>query len=178
LLQQRVIQIFRAGVVVLLLVLAGFAGRGGNSELSLIPLYALPIGLAVWFFGVWVGLAIAGIAALTSAWTDVGASPIYPEPAMVYLTAGSRLIFFLVIVLAVEYGARTLRRKRGRWPFHSPAFQVCAECGKVRNQDGYWESADGRPLETRDPMAHAKLCPDCARKAYAASGEPNSSIQH
>src|SRR5512147_1130606 len=110
--QERIFQLLKGGLVAASLCLVGYVDVVTGYEVSVFPLYALPIGLAVFFFGVQAGIAAAGAAGLAWAWADVTTGHVYSKPWIIYFNAGSRLVFFLFVALAAGNAIATLRRAR------------------------------------------------------------------
>jgi hypothetical protein len=169
--QERFLQILKGGLVAALLGLVGCVDDVTGYEMSVFPLQALPISLAVLFFGVQAGIAAAGAAGLVWVWADVSAGHVYSRPWIIYVNAGSRLVFFLFVALAVGNMLATLRRARSPLRPVSGTLPVCAHCGKVADRDGYgWEVRDFL-REFGGAVTQSKLCPDCTHEAYAADEE-------
>ncbi len=152
--------------------LVGYVDVVTGYEVSVFPLYALPIGLAVFFFGVQAGIAAAGAAGLAWVWADVTTGHVYSKPWIIYVNAGSRLVLFLFVALAVGNMVATLRRARSPLRPLSGTLPVCAHCGKVADHDGYWWEVREFLREFGGAVTQSKLCPDCAHEAYAAEQEP------
>ena len=163
-------QILKASLVAASLALCGLVDLETGYEISLFPLYALPIGLGGWFFGTWLAVAMAGMSAVIWAWADVVSGHVYSKPWIFYLNAGARLTYFLLIAIAVRYALGS--RHRSRTPEPAPA--VCSGCGKIRDADGYWQDRKGISHLAGDPIVRTKLCADCARRVYAAGDPPAS----
>jgi hypothetical protein len=101
---------------------------------------------------------------------------VYSKPWIAYFNAGSRLVFFLFVALAVAYMVGTLRRTRRQLQAFSGTLPVCAHCCKVRDHDGYWWEFRDFLREYGGAVTQSKLCPDCGHEAYAAEEESAAPI--
>jgi len=169
--QERFLQLLKGGLVAALLGLVGYVDLVTGYEISVFPLYVLPISLAVLFFGVPAGVAAAGAAGLVWTWADVAAGHAYSKPWIIYVNAGSRLVLFLFIALAAGNMVTALRRARSPLRSFSGTLPVCAHCGKVADHDGYWWEFREFLREFGGAVTQSKLCPDCAHEAYVAEEE-------
>lgn len=177
--QQRIASILKAGIVLLLLALSGWSNRASGWEISLFPLYAVPIGLAVWFFGGRAGYAAAVLAAVIWLWADVAAGHVYSRPWIVYVNTASRLMFFLIAALAADGLVKRHRARAVEGKSLPAVIPVCTGCGKVSDRNGYWWDMRVYVREHADPAVRTKLCNDCAREAYVEhddAREPESPL--
>lgn len=165
--QQKILKIIKLGVLVGMLVLVGYIDRVTGFEISVFPLYALPISFAAWYFGGWVSVASAIGSVCIWFWADVASGHVYTEPWVRYVNGGSRLVFFLFVALAVTYMESTLRRARTMLRAFSGTLPVCTECRKIGDNQDYWWEFSAYLREYGDVVIQRKLCPDCARKTYA-----------
>ncbi len=159
--QERLLQILKASLAAALLGTVGFVDLFTGYEISVFPLYAPPISLAVWFFGVW-----AGTAALVWIWADIAVGHVDSKPWIVYLNAGSQVVFFLFVALAGGYMVTTLRRARSQSRPFSKTLPICTGCGKVFDRDVYWWNFRGYLREYSCAVTLSKLCADCTHEAY------------
>lgn len=160
------------GFVVGTLGLVAYVDLATGFEISVFPLYALPISIAAWYFGGWGGVATAISSCGVWFWADVASGHVYTKPWIVYLNAGSRLVFFLFVALTVAYMASTLRRARAKLQAFSGTLPVCTDCEKIGDQNGYWWHFRAYLREYGDVVIQRKLCPDCARKNYSVDETP------
>ena len=71
-------------------------------EISTSIFYLAPIGLAVWFAGVWGGVGVSLLAAAVWLLVDVGGGRVYSNPFIPYWNALVRLGFFLVATFLLD----------------------------------------------------------------------------
>lgn len=165
--QQKILKIIKLGFLVGMLVLVGYFDRVTGFEISVFPLYALPISFAAWYFGGWTSVASAISSVCIWYWADVTSGHVYTEPWVSYVNGGSRLVFFLFVALTVSYMARTLRRARTKLRAFSGTLPVCTGCRKIGDHQDYWWEFSAYLREYGNVVIQRKLCPDCARKTYA-----------
>jgi hypothetical protein len=143
-------------------------------EITVLPLYALPIGLAARVFGSRAALMTAGASAATWAWADIAAGHVYSKPWMLWFNAGARLVLFILLAMLVRDMLAATNRVRRSRASASP-LPVCAQCGKVRDGDGYWWTLRDYTREHPDERLPSRICPDCAREVHArVPAEPAS----
>ncbi|HEX5870658.1 MAG TPA: diguanylate cyclase [Longimicrobium sp.] len=95
--------------VLLMLGAAALDGYTGY-EVTVLPLYVIPAGLAGWHAGRWAGLAVSGLGAAAWLAADAFAGHPYSHALIPYWNAAARMMVFgVVAVLAAE-----LRRLRDR----------------------------------------------------------------
>jgi low affinity Fe/Cu permease len=143
-------------------------------EITVLPLYALPIGLAARVFGSSAALMAAGASAAAWAWADAAAGHVYSKSWILWFNAGARLVVFILLAVLVRNTlAATSRARRPRAP--APHLPVCTQCGRVRDRDGYWWTLRDYIREHPDERTPFRICSDCARQVHArVPAEPAS----
>lgn len=164
--QQDIFRFLKVGVVLVLLTFVGALDWLTGYEVSVFPLYAVPIAIATWLFGLRTGVATAGAATLVWFWADAAAGHTYSRQWIAYVNAGARLIFFLIAAVAADSVMRAFREAAQRRSGLSAPLPQCADCGKIRDGDGYWWDIEAWLRTHRNRANTTKLCPDCARRAY------------
>lgn len=164
--KEQLLHVLKPGLIVALLGLVGYIDATTGYEISIFPLYALPIALTVRFFGIGAGMAAAGLAALLWMWADIAAGHVYSQPWIMYVNSAGRLLFFLFVALAVGYMIGNRRRARSQLRNFSGTLPVCTACSRVRDRNGYWWDVQSYLREFGGALTRAKLCPDCAHEAY------------
>jgi hypothetical protein len=97
---------------VLLMVCASALDGATGYEVTVLPLYVIPAGLAGWHAGRWAGLAVSGLGAAAWLAADTFAGHPYSHPLIPWWNAAARMaVIGAVAVLAAE-----LRRMRDRVP--------------------------------------------------------------
>ena len=67
------------------------------------------------------------------------------------------------LIEQLERNLREVRALRGLLP-------VCTDCGKLRDDEGYWRELGNYLQETTGTRLTHGVCPDCAREMYAEFG--------
>src|SRR6266498_2811107 len=83
-------------------------------EVSISIFYLAPIGLAVWFAGVWCGVCMSILAASVWLLLDVRGGSVYSHPFIPYWNALVRLGFFLLATFLLDR-VRALTTNLKRW---------------------------------------------------------------
>lgn len=150
--------------------LCGFVDYATGYEVSVFALYVVPIILGMRLFGTSAGVAVAVGCALVWLVADQQSGHRYEQPWVLYWNALHRLFFFLCVVLAFHHvrlaltsNARRLRALAGPIPF-------CAQCHRIGADDGHWHRFESYLGEQVGAQPLRKVCPDCAREAYAKAG--------
>lgn len=160
----------RAGLVLLLLALSGVVDYVTGYEVSVFLLYVVPVALGTRFFGAYPGVALALLS--TGVWMAVDhmSGHRYSQDWIWYVNAANRMMCFVLAVWAISYfQARQQSLKQRLSAFNGP-IPVCTQCHRLSAQDGYWWTVDGYLQEFGGAQPHSKVCPDCARHAYARGG--------
>jgi len=154
----------------LLLGLVGLVDYGTSYEVSVLPLYFLPIGLATVRFGLWGGLW--AVLCSTLAWwlADIGHA--YTQEWVRWLNAFGGVLIFLTAVAAAYVLLERLRAPGRVGPGSGrvgAVADVCESCHSVRPAGGMWEDAAEFLRDEAAFEVHAKLCPTCARRRFASA---------
>jgi hypothetical protein len=164
-----------AGVLVLGLVdwLTGY-------ELNFFVFYFLPVSLAAWFLGFGSSVTLAVLSALVWFGADFLSAHVYSSPVYAVWDTAIRLVSFLVIGWSVSRmrqalvrernTAESLRRALSEIKVLEAFLPICAQCKKIRNEQGVWEPLEvyiGQHSQTQ--FSHG-YCPDCAKKALEEAG--------
>lgn len=78
------------------------------------------------------------------------------------------LIFFLIsrLMTGLNKAMEAIKTLHGLLP-------ICANCKKIRNDQGYWERIEGYIEHHSEAEFSHSLCPDCEKKLYPESEEEN-----
>lgn len=149
------------------LALIGYVDAVTGYEVSLFLLYTIPVALATRYLGTRGGVLTAVAATGVWVWADASSGHAYSQPWILYVNAFNRMVCFLLAVGALRYV-----RDRGRaWQRRIDAFTgevpLCTQCHRVGDGVGYWRSPEEHLREFGGADIHHKVCPDCARRAYA-----------
>lgn len=160
----------------LVLVATGLADWFTGYRFNFYIFYFIPIAFASWYTGRVSTYAITVSSAVSWFLCDLFTNPLHPEFVLslwnVVVTVGS----FVVLAFALsEFRKEYLREKdlntklleamahikqlRGLLP-------ICANCKKIRNDQGYWEQVETYFQENSDIAFTHGFCPECVRKLY------------
>ena len=164
-----------AGVLVLGLVdwLTGY-------ELNFFLFYFMPVSVGAWFLGLGSSVILAVLSALVWFGADVLSGHVHSSHAYAVWNTTIRLVSFLAIgwsVFSMRHAldrehntAEALRRTLSEIKVLEAFLPICAQCKKIRNQQGVWQQLEvyiGQHSNTR--FSHG-YCPECARKAMQEAG--------
>lgn len=139
-------------------------------EVSVFALYLLPIGLGVRLFGTWGGSVVAVACAIAWLVADQLAGHRYGQPWFGYWNALHRLFLFLCVVVGIRY-ARIAMATGGRLGAEvEKPLPLCTQCHRVGAENGHWQRLESYLGERVGAQPLRKVCPDCAREAYAKAG--------
>lgn len=170
-------QSVRAAAIVLTLALSAFLDYLTGYEVSVFLLYVIPIALATRFFGVGTGGVLALMS--TAAWmaVDRWSGHQYSQDWIWYINALNRMMCFVLAIWAISYfQSRQLLLKQRLSAFNG-AIPICTQCHRLSAEDGYWWETEAYLKEFGGAHPHHKVCPDCARHAYAKGGYREQSEQ-
>lgn len=156
------------------LALCGLVDWATGYEVSVFVIYVVPIGLSMRFFGLRGGVIAALMCAVVWGVADVASGHPYSGPWVVYWNGLNRLVFFVCFVMGLQYIQDTQAVSRRRMKAYSGLLPVCTQCHRIGASDGVWQTAESFICEHEGAQPEAKVCPDCARQRYAASGSAQS----
>lgn len=149
-------------------------------EMNFFVFYFVPVSVAAWFLGFGSSLAFAVLSALVWFGADVLSAHTYSSHIYAVWNTIIRLVSFLAIGWSVSRVrqaldrernmAETLRRALSEIKVLEAFLPICAECKKIRDQQGVWQ-----PLEvyigqhSKTQFSHG-YCPECAKKALEEAG--------
>ncbi|MFO7688332.1 MAG: hypothetical protein R6V60_19825 [Desulfobacterales bacterium] len=149
-------------------------------ELNFFVFYFLPVSVSAWFYGV--GFAVTAAIASALVWfgADVLSGHVYSAQLYSVWNTMIRLISFIAIGWAVSRlrqlldrehtNAEALRRALSEVRVLETFLSICAQCKKIRNQEGVWEPLEvyiGQRTDTR--FSHG-YCPECAQAVLEEAG--------
>ena len=136
-------------------------------EISLSVFYFIPIAYIAWNLGVVWACAFAILCASTLTYVELASGRHYSENWIVAERLLMRLLNFGFVAISFSHFKRTLKRERENVKRLESMFTLCGCCRKVLDEDGNWISFESYVGEKGDIGARTKLCPMCARTAYA-----------
>lgn len=131
-------------------------------EVSIFPLYFLPLLLSVVIFGSAGGVVTAIVVVTGSVMIDIANHHHYSSEWLRYEHALMRGIVLLLVVFAVGSYKRTLETHRQRVAALEKLLTICPGCGKIAGGDGQWYGpSDYREMLKKDTYC---VCPTCVSK--------------
>jgi hypothetical protein len=146
-------------------------------EVSVFLLYTIPVAIATRRLGNASGLAVSLAATLLWIWSDVLTGHVYSHPWYLYVNAFNRFVCFLLTMVAIRYVTTQKGQLMARIRAFTGDVPVCQSCHRIGADDGYWRPAESYLVEFGDAQIHHKVCPDCARRAYAREAYRNHADQ-
>ncbi len=154
-----------------LLAVVGLLDHWAGFEVSVLPLYFLPLAWAAGRWGLAGGLWLVLPATLVWLLADYG-HPYEHDWHRLVNALGRALVFASAVVATrflLERPVRLQTPVGGGEAVTSPAVDVCASCHAVRPAGGDWEDAVDYLREEAACELHAKLCPICAHRTWVES---------
>jgi hypothetical protein len=159
-----------------LMALLGLLDHITGYELGFFVFYFIPVGYAAWFSGRLSGFMVSIMAALVWFLVDITSGHPYSSVWLGMWNAGTRLVSFFAITLAVSRVKELLASERESSAQLQAALDqvqelrgllpICAWCKKVRNDTGYWEQIETYVSgHSKAEFSHG-ICPECAKKHY------------
>lgn len=139
-------------------------------EVSVFFLYVIPVSLCTRYFGRAAGWCMALTATLTWMVADRWSGHQYSQDWIWYANALNRFLCFALAVWVVHYFEVRSAIMQKRLDAFGGARPVCSSCHSISDDHGYWWSVDNYLREFGDASPLARVCPDCARHAYARGG--------
>ena len=149
-------------------------------ELNFFVFYFVPVSVAAWFLGFGSSVILAVLSALVWFGADVLSAHVYSSHVYAVWSITIRLVSFLAIGWSVSRmrqaldrehkTAETLRRALSEIKVLEAFLPICAQCKKIRNQEGVWQQLEvyiGQHSKTQ--FSHG-YCPECAKKALEEAG--------
>ena len=160
----------RLGLILLTLALCAGVDYGTGYEISVFLLYVIPVSLTTRFFGTTAGGAMAMGA--TAVWMAVDrlSGHQYSQEWIWFVNAGNRMMCFLLAVWAIGYFQARQNQLKRKLEAFSGALPICTQCQRLGADDGYWWEVEVYLKEFGEAQPQHKVCPDCARHAYARGG--------
>lgn len=139
-------------------------------EVSVFFLYVIPVTLCTRYFGRVGGFSMAVGAALVWMVADRLSGHQYSEAWIWYANALNRFLCFALAVGVVHYFEVRRAIMQRRLDAFGGARPVCTDCHSISDDKGYWWRMDDYLKEFGGASPLPRVCPDCARHAYARGG--------
>jgi hypothetical protein len=139
-------------------------------EVSVFLLYTIPVALVAHFVGAGAGVFMSLLSAVAWILADRWSGHRYPHEWILYVNAFNRWCCFLLAVMAVQYIEQRRAMVAARLRAFTGAVPSCANCQRLRGEDGHWRTPAAYLSELGGAEVLSKVCPDCARRGYALAG--------
>lgn len=158
------------------LLLTGVADWFTGYRFNFYIFYFIPIAFAAWYTGKISTYTVTLASAVIWFLCDLFTNPTQPELIQAVWNILVSAVSFLVLAFAlsqfrIEYNKEKelnaklieamshIKQLRGLLP-------ICANCKKIRNDQGYWEQVETYFQEHSDVAFTHGFCPECVRKLY------------
>jgi hypothetical protein len=164
--KERTRRLLIAPASVLVLGGIGLLDHLTGPEISFGVFYFLPIWMMTWHLGRRPAVLFSVLCALV--WlvvdeTDGGAPS---SPWIPFWNAGARLVYFLTFALLLSGTREKLQASRREAKRLSSLLPICAECKKIRDDQGQWHEVEAYIRDHSDTSFSHGICPDCTKKLY------------
>jgi hypothetical protein len=164
-----------AGVLLL-----GLADGMTGYELNFFVFYFVPVSVGAWFLGLGAAVTLAVLSALVWFGADVMSGHTPPSHIYAVWNTMVRLLSFLAIGWSVSKmrdaldrerdKAETLDRLLSEVKVLEAFLPICAQCKKIRNQQGEWQNLEVYIGEHSNTQFSHSYCPECAKIALEEAG--------
>lgn len=163
---------FTWGVVLALLLAVAMFDTLTGFEVSVFLLYTVPVAVGTHRLGTWAGVCVSLLATVAWVVADVGSGHTYSADWILPVNALNRCACFLLAVAAIRYLNQRHAGLEARLQAFTGELLTCTACDKVQGPDQHWRSAAAHITEFGGARLLPKVCPDCARRAYAHGEHP------
>jgi hypothetical protein len=149
-------------------------------ELHFFVFYFLPVSLGAWFLNLGATVALAFACAISWSAADFLSGHTYSSIFYAFWNAAIRLLAFLLIGLFINKIKLLLDRERkisqdlhrslAEIKVLEAILPICAQCKKIRNQEGHWQQLELYIGEHANTKFSHGYCPECAMKILAEAG--------
>jgi hypothetical protein len=157
-------------LIALSLALSGAVDMLSGYEVSVFLIYTVPVALATRLMGRGAGVLTALLATAVWVWADVASGHTYSREWILYINAANRMACFLLTVAALHHVRSRQQALVRRLDALIGEVPVCTQCHHVGADDGYWRPFESYLTDFCGATVQHKVCPDCARRAYARAG--------
>ena len=149
-------------------------------ELNFFVFYFAPVAAAAWFLGLFGSVALSVFSALVWFGADFLSGHTYSSSAYAVWNTMIRLVSFLAIGVSLarlrqafeleRETAKALRKSLSEVRILETFLPICAQCKKIRNQQGDWQQLEAYIGQHTDTQFSHGCCPECFNKALAEAG--------
>jgi len=143
------------------LVLVAWLDLYTGVQISVFPLYIVPVVWATWFLGLGSGLGLSLLATLVHRWADWPVAGSDMKLGVVFERSFSS--FVLLGFLAYSFHVFKLGRKSDRERIEQleAMVRLCPVCNRVHRGNGQWQSYEACRTERPVLPPEQRLCPEC-----------------
>jgi hypothetical protein len=149
-------------------------------ELNFFVFYFLPVSIGAWFFGFIGAVSLAILSAGVWFGADVLTGHTYTSNVYAVWNTLVRLVSFLAIGWSVSRiklllnhereVTESLRRSLSQIKVLETFLPICAQCKKIRNQQGVWQQFEAYIGQHSNTQFSHGYCPECSRKILEEAG--------
>lgn len=149
-------------------------------ELNFFVFYFIPVAAGAWFLGFIPALTLAFLSTLVWFGADAMAGHGYTTHAHAVWNTIIRLVSFIAIGWSVSTMQRaldtarrtseSLKRALSEIKVLEAFLPICAQCKKIRNQQGVWQHLEVYIGEHSNTQFSHGYCPECGRKVMEEAG--------
>jgi hypothetical protein len=149
-------------------------------ELNFFVFYFLPVSIGAWFFGFIGAVSLAILSAGVWFGADVLTGHTYTSNVYAVWNTLVRLVSFLAIGWSVSRiklllnhereVTESLRRSLSQIKVLETFLPICAQCKKIRNQQGVWQQLESYIGQHSNTQFSHGYCPECSRKILEEAG--------
>jgi hypothetical protein len=169
------------GVLAVVIVFAlGVVDGLTGYELNFFVFYFLPVSIGAWFLGFVGAVALAILSAGVWFGADVLTGHTYTSHLYAVWNTLVQLVSFLTIGWSVtrikllldheREVTESLRRSLSQIKVLETFLPICAQCKKIRNQQGAWQQLEVYIGQHSNTQFSHSYCPECARKIMTEAG--------
>jgi hypothetical protein len=149
-------------------------------ELNFFLFYFLPVAVGAWFLGLGASVTLSVFSAMVWFGADALSGHVYSSHIYAVWNTTIRLVSFLAIGWSVSRmrqafdrehdTAENLRRALSEIQILEAFLPICAQCKKIRNQQGVWQNLEVYIGQHSNTQFSHGYCPECAKKAIEEAG--------
>lgn len=171
---------FNIVLLVVGLLLVGFVDWVTGYEINFPVFYMLLVSIAAWYLGFPAAVVFSGLGALTWFGADFLSGHVYNSQFHSVWNTAVRLSSYLLVGWLASVGRETLDRERQTSEALRRALSeikvletflpICAQCKKIRNQEGTWQQFETYISQHSNTQFSHSYCPECAKRAMEEAG--------
>jgi len=172
------------GVLAVMMVFAlGVVDWLTGYELNFFVFYFLPVSIGAWYIGFVGAISLAILSAGVWFGADVLTGHTYSATVFAVWNTLVRLVSFLAIGWSVSRikllidrereVSVSLRRSLSQIKVLETFLPICAQCKKIRNQEGVWQQLEDYIGQHSNTQFSHGYCPECAKNIMAEAGLVN-----